>query len=166
VEHPTGDSFKAASAKMDRVANQVRGQLHGLLRTFDELVEQASQRAVRTNGDGARLTAERVDGVLRARRLRGKFFDSELFADPAWDILLELFAAELGQFRVSVGSLCVNAIPAATAIRWMKLLEKEGLLIRRPDPYDRRRIYVSLSSTAALAMESLFAAIAADEILF
>ncbi len=38
------------------------------------------------------VTAAEVRGAIRARRLRGQFFAPELFADPAWDMLLDLFA--------------------------------------------------------------------------
>src|SRR5437762_3206264 len=51
-----------------------------------------------------------VRAILRARRSRDRFFDASLFADPAWDMLLELYLAELlGERRLSVGSLCQSA---------------------------------------------------------
>src|SRR5258708_40054049 len=34
------------------------------------------------------LSAETVRSVIRSRRLRSKFFAEELFADPAWDMML------------------------------------------------------------------------------
>ena len=36
------------------------------------------------------LSAETIRAVLRARRLRTRYFPEELFADPAWDMLLDL----------------------------------------------------------------------------
>jgi hypothetical protein len=36
---------------------------------------------------------ETVRSVIRARRLRGRFFAEDLFADPAWDMLLDLLQA-------------------------------------------------------------------------
>jgi hypothetical protein len=40
---------------------------------------------------------------------RARFFQEELFADPAWDMLLDLLQAEIAQHRVPVSSLCIAA---------------------------------------------------------
>lgn len=102
----------------------------------------------------------RVREHLRVRRTRERFFEAEIFADPAWDILLELYAAELGQQRVTVSCLCVAAaVPATTALRWINSLVKKGLLVRTNDRMDARRVFVSLSSGAFDAMEGYFASI-------
>lgn len=83
-----------------------------------------------------------VRAMLKMRRLRDQFFDGELFADPAWDMLLELYAAELGQQRISTGRLCVAAaVPTTTALRWISTLENKGLVERKADPFDGRRFY-------------------------
>lgn len=55
------------------------------------------------------VTAAQVRDLLRARRLRADFLPGDLFADPAWDMLLDLLAAHLDQERVSVSSLCIAA---------------------------------------------------------
>lgn len=102
----------------------------------------------------------RVREILKLRRRRDKFFGAELFADPAWDILLELYAAELGQHRVTVTSLCVGAaVPATTALRWINHLEKRGSIVRAADPVDGRRAYLSLSATALAEMDNFFSAV-------
>ena len=46
---------------------------------------------------GAARSLETVRAVIRARRLRARYFDEELFADPAWDMLLDLLQAEIAQ---------------------------------------------------------------------
>jgi DNA-binding MarR family transcriptional regulator len=95
--------------------------------------------------------------MLKLRRHRDRFFASELFADPAWDILLELYAAALGQFRVSVSNLCIAAaVPPTTALRWIKQLEEAGLIERRADPTDGRRQFVMLSDEALSSMNAYF----------
>lgn len=103
------------------------------------------------------VTERYVRGLLQARRNRDRFFTSELFADPAWDMLLELYAAALGQFKISVSTLCVGAaVPATTALRWIKQLEDEGLVDRRPDPTDGRRHFLVLSHQGIAAMNAYF----------
>ena len=98
-----------------------------------------------------------VRRILKARRARSKFFDAELFADPAWDMLLELYAAECGQQRISVTSLCVASnVPATTALRWIRALEKRKLLKKVSDPRDGRRFFVSLTAEGFDAMAAYF----------
>ena len=104
------------------------------------------------------VSAETVRSVIRARRLRGRFFEEDLFADPAWDMLLDLLQAEIAQLRVPVSSLCIAAaVPATTALRWLKTMTDKGLFVRRADPHDGRRVFVELSREASVAMRRYFA---------
>ena len=104
------------------------------------------------------LEGEKVRAVIRARRLRARYFNEELFADPAWDMLLDLLQAEIAQHRVPVSSLCIAAaVPPTTALRWIKTMTDAGLFRRRADPHDGRRIFVELSPDASSAMRQYFA---------
>jgi DNA-binding MarR family transcriptional regulator len=104
------------------------------------------------------LTADTVRNVIRARRLRMRYFSQELFADPAWDMLLDLLQAEIAQLRVPVSSLCIAAaVPATTALRWLKTLVAQGLFIRRADPHDGRRVFVELAPEASHTLRRYFA---------
>ena len=106
------------------------------------------------------VTSDQVRYVIRARRLRARFFDSELFADPAWDMLLDLLAAEIQQHRVPVSSLCIAAaVPPTTALRWIKTMTDNQMFVRRSDPHDGRRIFVELSPAASAGMHAYFAEI-------
>jgi len=106
------------------------------------------------------LSADTVRNLIRARRLRARYFSEELFADPAWDMLLDLLQAEIAQLRVPVSSLCIAAaVPATTALRWLKTLVGEGLFIRRQDPHDGRRVFVELAPPASQALRRYFAEI-------
>lgn len=102
-----------------------------------------------------------VRRAIRARRLRDDMFAHPgLFEDPAWDMLLDLFAAELERRRVSVSSLCIAAAVApTTALRWIGKLIDANLLERQPDAFDRRRAFISLSARASAAMHSYVAAL-------
>jgi DNA-binding MarR family transcriptional regulator len=105
------------------------------------------------------------EGLVRraqqARKLRSTFFGSDLFTDPAWDILLELYAAELGQQRVTVTDVGVAAdVPATTALRWLRKLEQDGLVERTNDRFDGRRVWLTLSTKGSSAMRRYFDAVA------
>lgn len=98
-----------------------------------------------------------VRKIIRQRQLRVKFFDSDLFADPAWDILLDLTAARAEHLRVSVTSLCIAAgVPPTTALRWITQMVEIGLLERVEDETDRRRAFIALSDKAADGMARYF----------
>ena len=104
------------------------------------------------------VEADVVRAVIRARRLRGRFFSEELFADPSWDMLLDLLQAETAQLRVPVSSLCIAAaVPATTALRWIKTMTEQGMFVRRADPHDGRRVFVELAPATSNAMHRYFA---------
>lgn len=108
--------------------------------------------------DAPPVSADVVRSVIRARRLRARFFHEELFADPAWDMLLDLLQAEIAHLRVPVSSLCIAAaVPATTALRWLKTMVSQGLFVRRADPHDGRRVFVELAPEASRAMRNYFA---------
>jgi DNA-binding MarR family transcriptional regulator len=99
-----------------------------------------------------------VRRIIRQRQMRARFFDSELFADPAWDILLDLTAARAEHRRVSVTSLCIAAgVPPTTALRWIGQMTCAGLLERVEDDADRRRAFIGLSDISAEGMAHYFA---------
>jgi hypothetical protein len=109
-------------------------------------------------GDVPEIPADQVRKVILARRLRARYFDEDMFADPAWDMLLDLLQAEMAQLRVPVSSLCIAAaVPATTALRWLKSMTQQGIFVRRADPHDGRRVFVELSSNASEAMRRYFA---------
>lgn len=118
------------------------------------LADRRTAYAAPGGGEAAAIRA-----IIRGRRLRDQYFDSALFADPAWDILLDLTAARMEKRPVAVSSLCIAAsVPPTTALRWITRLTEEGLLTRVADPRDGRRVFIALSDGAA---EGMFAYLAA-----
>ena len=92
--------------------------------------------------------------------MRAQYFPAKLFADPAWDMLLDLYAAQLERKPVSVSSLCIAAgVPTTTALRWIKAMTDDGLLVRKDDPQDGRRILIGLSESAGDALARYFGAL-------
>ena len=98
--------------------------------------------AIRRAGSLSRLgsnsklvSAQFVRAVQRQRARRHTFISSRLFSDPAWDMLLELYACGLEKRAVSVTALSTACgVPQTTGLRWVGALESEKLILRRPDP--------------------------------
>ena len=164
-----------AQARLEAKVGDIAGEASAtrLKQLSDEVGRIAATLARLSTGPEAPATAElptpatasglptvagdTVRQVIRARRLRSRFFDEELFADPAWDMLLDLFQAEIAQHRVPVSSLCIAAsVPATTALRWLKTMTDQGIFQRRADPHDGRRVFVELSPSASEAMRRYF----------
>ncbi|PNU05927.1 MarR family transcriptional regulator [Novosphingobium guangzhouense] len=105
--------------------------------------------------------ARLVRRIIRQRQLRARFVDKDFFADPAWDMLLDLTASRLEGKRVSVTSLCIAAgVPPTTALRWIGQMVEAGFFVRLNDGTDKRRAFIDLSDKAVDAMSRYFAEIA------
>ena len=167
-------ALAAAAVPEDRRVQDVGNDNAARLRQLsDEMGRIAATLARLSTGPGAPavkpgqgeadtppVDVDTVRAVIRARRLRSRFFSEELFADPAWDMLLDLLQAEIAQLRVPVSSLCIAAsVPATTALRWIKTMTEQGLFVRRADPHDGRRVFVELAPVASDAMRRYFAEI-------
>jgi DNA-binding MarR family transcriptional regulator len=151
------------SLRLQRLADEVQR----IARTLADLVgnEAAPLRGVSDALIGFRaepvgyaaapsaISVAEVRAIIRLRRLRDRFFRSDLFADPAWDMLLDLMAARLDRIKVAVSSLCIAAaVPPTTALRWIKTMCDNGLFVRVADPEDGRRVFIELSDGAASGM--------------
>lgn len=140
MDHPPSRSFEA---ELQQLALAIRGLADEALQGHrDTVVSLSDSRLVR--------------GIIKARRLRERFFGL-IFADPAWDILLDPYIARLEKRRLSVSSLCIGAaVPATTALRWITALTKKGMLVRENDPNDGRGVVVTLSDETHELMCSYF----------
>lgn len=140
--------------RLQQLSEEV-GRIAHILATLSSEDELAS--APKAEGEEEPVDAGQIRAVIRARRLRDQFFQSDFFADPAWDMLLDLMAARVERQRVAVSSLCIAAaVPPTTALRWIKTLTDHGIFVRRNDPRDGRRVYLELSDRAAAGMTAYF----------
>lgn len=101
--------------------------------------------------------------IYAMRRRRAALLpDSGLFAEPAWDMLLDLYVAHADGKRLSVTDACIGAaVPVTTALRWLERLEAAGLLCRENDCRDGRRSYVAITPAARAALDDWLAQFAA-----
>jgi hypothetical protein len=91
--------------------------------------------------------------VYMLRRRRKAHFPEDIFAEPAWDLLLDLFVDTVAGKRVSTKSMCAAAdVPSSTALRWISILEGKGLVRRFTPPHDQRLTAVQMTSDGYGAM--------------
>lgn len=94
--------------------------------------------------------------LYRLRRERERLLPAELFAEPAWDMLLDLYIQRSIGRRVTVTSLCIaSGVATTTALRWVGLLIESGLAKRVESEEDRRKAFVVLSDRGYRAVRSI-----------
>lgn len=141
IIHPLADELMAIAARLRDAAEGAGG-------------EPESLRPVRPAR--SHLALARKAYALRRKRA-AIFGNPDLFGEPAWDILLDLFIAQGEGKPVSVSSACIgSAAPATTGLRWLGVLADEGLVVRENDPEDHRRVLVRLTPAGRAAMERFF----------
>ncbi|QGN54242.1 hypothetical protein [Novosphingobium sp. Gsoil 351] len=132
---------------------EIREIAHRLLQLADDEDHQPWVRSETvpygSDSEGAGdpvLLGRLAESMLRARRLRDTHFDPDLFADPAWDMLLDFYVQRAAGRRVDVKGACMAAhVPETTALRWINLLVSRNLIVREVDDSDRRRTFLGLT---------------------
>lgn len=139
-------NLSTTSSFEDRIAAATNDQLEKIDPAID---------AFRSRTQYADVLA--VRSAIQARAARKRHFTADLFADPAWDMLLELYAAALTQRKLTISRLGERAgVPMTTALRWIKTLETQGLAERSYDRLDGRRVFLTLSEKGENAMSAYF----------
>lgn len=95
---------------------------------------------------------ELVDYAERRYRSAMKRIDAfpgAPLTDPAWMMMLDLFIKQARGHRVSVSSACLASNgSSATALRYIQLLIKRGIMVRTEDMWDQRRSWLALTESA------------------
>jgi len=140
-------------------ADPVDDELKVLEELLNRLKEKRASRAddVAPCGFGRVIVADQLRAILKARRRRDSVFGRHLFGEPAWDILLELYLAQLTRKKISIKAACIaSAVAMTTALRWIARLQNEGLILRIGDVADRRRSWLILTEQGSEAMHEYF----------
>jgi DNA-binding MarR family transcriptional regulator len=115
-------------------------------------------KALETFEDRIAIIKRQALRHYKSRRTRDELFGKpDLFGEPAWDMLVDLFIAGEEGKKISVSSLCVaSAVPMTTALRWIAILESRALIERTADALDARRSYLSLAIEAQAKIRTHF----------
>lgn len=103
----------------------------------------------------ADASEEQIASILELRRARAEALGPGLFGDFAWDILLQLYAARLGERSVRLSDL-ESLAPSSTLARWVAVLEERGLVSCGLDGLSPAEIRAELSPTGEARMSELF----------
>lgn len=102
------------------------------------------------------LSEEHIFLILAVRGGREDVFGRDLFSDPAWDVLLELYAAKLADRRTSASDLAAAiGTPQSTTARWIAVLADRGLVALDSDRLEPGRLWIGLTSDGAARMKRL-----------
>lgn len=123
-------------------------QIVELNRKLDDIREQVANLARQVappalfHTPNALKAAERI---IAARARRQQFFPPDLFGEPIWDMLLDLYVSRAKNRQISVSSLSIaSRAPATTALRHIVALERIGMIERQSDPFDKRRTFLRI----------------------
>lgn len=102
-----------------------------------------------------------AEKLYKARRVRERFFPVDLFVEPTWDLLLDLYIAHHRERIVITSGACIAAgVPLTTGLRWIEKLEEAGVIRRAPSPSDHRLVLISLTEESLEKMHNLLREIA------
>jgi hypothetical protein len=120
------------------------------LRHYHATVDPEEQAIGEDTSAKLRAAAERI---LTKRRLRAQYFGEDMFGEPAFDLLLELFVrAHEGRDVHTTSAAVASGAPLTTALRQITALVDRGYIQRGADPVDRRRVLLQLTPTGMATM--------------
>lgn len=95
-------------------------------------------------------------GLYKSRRRRENYFSFDIFGEPAWDMLIDMYIQKAGGKKVAVSDACIaSSVPPTTGLRWITILEHQNLIVRIQDENDKRRVFLELSDQAYQKIERL-----------
>lgn len=143
-----------------RAATQLLKVLIGVEDRGQELSRIVSKAAGADPNLAHTVLAERARQTFENRARRPQFFNSVIFGEPAWDMLLALYVTDQSGARHTVtGLMYLSGVPPTTALRWLDLLAREQLVTRRAHPTDGRVHYVELTDSARCSLDAYFSGI-------
>jgi DNA-binding MarR family transcriptional regulator len=121
----------------------------------EELLALANSPGVGSPKDDDAALGALAAAAYEARRARARYLPKALFSEPAWDMLLELYAADFEGREVATTSLCIaSTAPSTTALRYINVLERSGMVERQLSPRDNRVTLIGLTGEGREGMRT------------
>ena len=83
--------------------------------------------------------------LYEERQRRSLHFGSQMFGEPAWEILLILYLEDGGERQSQARLVELSGASRSTGQRWVDHLVRKDLARREEHPTDKRRNFISLS---------------------
>jgi DNA-binding MarR family transcriptional regulator len=112
----------------------------------------AGKSDVHADNDSEPLV-RRARDALEMRRKRIAIFGPQMFAEPAWEMLLILYLNGGGQRHTQTSLSKLSGGSRSTGMRWIEYLVGQGLIFREEHPTDKRRNFVGLSNKGRELLE-------------
>jgi hypothetical protein len=118
----------------------------------------ATSKSSGAPADGRSLYAA-AEQAYHDRRRREAIVPAALLGEPAWDLLLDLVRARADERPLRITAACLGACaPPTTAVRYLRGLERAGLVLTSREQSDQRARCVSLTPAATDQLSAFFAA--------
>lgn len=143
-DRTTGDAGKVDRGRLPLDHARLKAEERGRVIDHPRSGRAPEPAASEPSDDAGLLVLAR--SMYRFRRHREAEFGPNLFSDPAWDILLDLFIAGEEGKKVSVSSACIgSSSPATTALRHLSTLVGRDFVTRKANDGDSRFVWVELT---------------------
>jgi hypothetical protein len=134
-----------------------RAQLEKMLRAVETDVNDVKPQPspAETGNALTAMAVKKAKELIAITRRRSRLASvANLFADPAWFILLDLFVRQHSGLQTSVSSAChASFSPVTTALRHLAILTERKIIEREYDPVDQRRIFLRLTEEASAEIQ-------------
>lgn len=101
-----------------------------------------------------------ASAILERRKERSRHFDSQLFEETGWEVILELYIRESSNVTSTTAQLKIGlGISASSMARSLLVLEQEELVARLAHPLHPGIEYVELTPRAREALERYLATV-------
>ena len=98
-----------------------------------------------------------LDQCILEHCKRNSFLNSHQLDTDDWVMLLVVLRASMRSAPLTVkAASSVSQLPLSTALRKLNDLERSGLIVKRDDPYDGRRVYLHQTPKAVRMIEGYF----------
>lgn len=153
--------LRTIASRLLRLADDLDSDNHALGADETNALIDTAKSGANGNIRPDDVTSSYAEAIFHDRQRRAKFFPDVPFADPAWDILLDLYFRSIRGEKVTVSNACVAAgVPTTTALRWIDILIDLSLIKRKADASDRRRILLVLTADCRQKLSVYFSELA------
>lgn len=146
-----GEQVYGGSGMADFDVKKLAAQLDAAQRILDEIRVTSGCETfgppLPASNQRLKVAVDAATRAVRDRKARTKFVGSnEIFGEPAWDILLDLFIRQADEKQVSArGAIIESGAGPSTVVRWLSLLEQNDLIQTVPDPDDSKHRLIQLT---------------------